>query len=69
VITVINSYSASPTGRVLHYASTIKDARTWCDQRLYRIRTNHRQTLDNLSLGVVDVFDARNSHNYYGPGF
>ena len=69
MITVINSRSTSPTGRVLHYASTINDARNWCDQRLHRIRTNRQQTLDNLKIGVVDVYDAHGGSNYYGPGF
>ena len=69
MITVINSHPTSPTGKVLHYASTISDARNWCDQRLYRIKTNRQQTIENLALGIVDVFDARSIHNYYGPGF
>ena len=69
MITVINSRSTSPTGKVLYYASTIGDARNWCDQRLCRIRTNRQQTIDNLALGIVDVFDARHDHNYHGPGF
>lgn len=69
MITVINSHSTSPTGRVLYYASTIGDARNWCDQRLCRIKTNRQQTIENLALGIVDVFDACSIHNYYGPGF
>ena len=69
MITVINSHSTSPAGKVLYYASTIGDARSWCDQRLCRIKTNRQQTIDNLALGIIDVFDDRNSYNYHGPGF
>ena len=56
------------TGNIYGQAKTLRDARTFCDNRLLRSGASREEFLSNLAAGIISVYDARHTA-YQGPGF